>query len=205
MQRPGGGIESLAFLRLVELVVHKGDHMDNQLWGVKLLDAHAWMVCQHYGRGYSERKNERSLPEVNVTIFKSSPRRGALSAIRIGAMTLLLVAGILLAGCSGLKSSTAVVSQGSSDAVLDKPGSAESAILADLHGTIEIKTGDGQWTAAQTGQTLVSGQQLRSGALSNATLIFYDGSRMILGAEAEIAVDALDARTSGRASYRSPR
>ena len=78
-----------------------------------------------------------------------------------------------------------------------KPGSAESAILADLHGTVEIKTGDGQWTVAQSGQTLISGQQLRTGALSNATLIFYDGSQMVLGAEAEIVLDALDARTSG--------
>ena len=176
--------------------------MKNILWttsggGIKTLEALALAIRQQDGRGLSERKNVWSLPEVNVTIFKSSPRRGALSAIRTGAMTLLLVTGILLAGCSGLKSSTAEVSQGSSDAVLDKPGSAESAILADLHGTVEIKTGDGQWTAAQPGQTLVSGQQLRSGALSNATLIFYDGSRMVLGAEAEIAVDVLDARTSG--------
>ena len=76
-----------------------------------------------------------------MNIFKSSPRRGVISAIRIGAVTLVFVTGILLAGCSGLKSSTAVVAQGSSTAALDKPGSAESAILADLHGTVEIKTG----------------------------------------------------------------
>ena len=132
-----------------------------------------------------------------MNIFKSSPRRGIISAIRIAAMTLVFVTGILLAGCSGLKSSTAVISQGSSAAVLDKPGSAESAILADLHGTVEIKPGDGQWTAAQSGQTLISGQHLRTAVLSNVTLNFYDGSRMVLGAKAKIVLDALDARTSG--------
>jgi hypothetical protein len=86
---------------------------------------------------------------------------------------------------------------GSVNATLVKPGNAESAKLANLHGTMEVKTGDSQWTQAQSGQTLKSGQHIRTGSLSNATLAFYDGSRMQLGAEAEIALDTLDARTSG--------
>jgi hypothetical protein len=136
--------------------------------------------------------------EGNMSILKLSSKRGVIPAIRAGAATLLLVAGVLLAGCSGLKSSTPVaVAQGLANVTPVKPRSAESAILADLHGTVEVKTGDGQWTLAQPGQTLKSGQQLRTGALSNVTLAFYDGSRMHLGAEAEIALDTLDARTSG--------
>jgi hypothetical protein len=78
-----------------------------------------------------------------------------------------------------------------------KSDNAKSALLADLHGTVEVKTGDGQWTLSQPSQTLISGQQIRTGALSNVTLVFYDGSRMYLGAEAEIALDKLNARTSG--------
>ncbi len=109
----------------------------------------------------------------------------------------MFVAGVLLAGCTGSKSSTAVVSQGSSTATSVTPGNAESAILADLHGVVEVKTGDGQWAMAKSGQTLTSGQTIRTGALSNVTLAFYDGSQTHLGAEAEITLDALDARTSG--------
>ena len=133
-----------------------------------------------------------------MTFLKLPSKGGAIPAIRAGAVTLLLVAGVLLAGCSGLKSSPpVVVAQGMANATPVKPRSAESAILADLQGTVEVKTGDGQWTLTQPGQTLKSGQHLRTGALSNVTLAFYDGSLMHLGAEAEIALDALDARTSG--------
>jgi hypothetical protein len=128
-----------------------------------------------------------------MIILKASSRGRVISAIPAGAVTLVLIAGILLAGCTGVKSAP----QGAANAPLVNPGNAESAILADLHGMVEVKTGDGQWTLAQPGQTLVSGQQFRTGALSNGTLAFYDGSRMYVGAEAEIALDALDARTSG--------
>jgi hypothetical protein len=113
------------------------------------------------------------------------------------AVTLVLVAGVLLAGCSGNKSSTTVIDQGSANATLGVPSNAESAILTDLHGTVEVKTGEGQWTPAQPGQTLKSGQNIRTGALSNGTLVFYDGSYLHLGADAEISLDALNARTSG--------
>lgn len=132
-----------------------------------------------------------------MTFLKINSRKGAFPGIRAGALTLLLVFTILLASCSGSNSSTVVVSQGSPDETLDKPGNAESAILADLHGTVEVKSGEAQWTMAQPGETLKSGQNIRTGAVSNATLVFYDGSQMVLGAEAEIILDKLDARTSG--------
>ncbi len=118
--------------------------------------------------------------------------------IRSRAATLVLVASVLLAGCTGANSSTsAVVAQGATNAAPVMPSNAKSAILADLHGVVEVKTGDGQWAMAKSGQTLTSGQTIRTGALSNVTLAFYDGSQMHLGAEADVALDALDARTSG--------
>ena len=123
-----------------------------------------------------------------MTILKISSRREVVS--------LMLVAGILLASCTGLNS-TGVVSQGAVDAAPVKPSSANSAALANLHGTVEVRTGDGEWSVAQLGQTLQSGQGLRTGVLSNATLAFYDDSRMHLGSEAEVTLDVLDARTSG--------
>jgi Domain of unknown function (DUF5666)/FecR protein len=134
----------------------------------------------------------------NVTNLELFSRKGEIPAIRARVAILVLVASVLLAACTAPKSSTpGVVDQGSADTTLVKPSNAQSAILADLHGTVEVKTGDGQWTLAQAGQTLISGQHIRTGALSNVTLAFYDGSRTYLGAEAEIAVDALDARSSG--------
>jgi hypothetical protein len=129
--------------------------------------------------------------------IKLSSRGGSRPVRRMGAVTLILIASILLAGCTALKSSTAVVSQGSANAAPIKPENAKSAILTDLHGTVEVKTGDGQWALAQPGQTLKSGQQIRTGSMSNAAVAFYDGSRMQLGAEAQVALDALNARTSG--------
>ena len=153
-----------------------------------------------------------------MTILKLYIREGITPAIRAGVVTLLLVAIVLLAGCSGSQSSTAevsqpsvdlispssttrvsqnLVSQGSASASLLKPSDAASAVLVEFQGTVDVGTGDGQWSLAQAGQTLTSGQQLRTGALSNATLAFYDGSRIYLGGEAEMALDVLDARTSG--------
>ena len=64
--------------------------------------------------------------------IKSFSHRGAIAVIRAGAIILVMAAGILLAGCAGLKSSTAVVSQGSANAAPVKPGNAESAILTGL-------------------------------------------------------------------------
>lgn len=161
-----------------------------------------------------------------MTILKLCTRGGITPALRAGVVTLLLIAVVLLAGCSGAQPSPAVVaqpspavvaqpstalvspssttrvsqnlvSQGSANASLLKPSDAASAILAEFQGTVDVGTGDGQWTLAQAGQMLTNGQRLRTGALSNATLAFYDGSRTFLGAEAEMALDVLDARISG--------
>lgn len=128
--------------------------------------------------------------------IKVPSRKGIPSSIRVWAMILLVVAGILLAACAG--ESTKVVSQGSANETLtESPDNAESAMLADLHGMVETKTDDGEWTLAQSGQTLTSGQQIRTGALSNVAVLFYDESRLYLGAESEVALDVVDARTSG--------
>ena len=132
-----------------------------------------------------------------MPFLKLSSRKGVTSAIRLQAVTLVLVVAILLAGCTGSISSNATVSQGSANDSLVQPSNAKDAKLADLHGTVEVKTGDSHWTLAKAGQTLKSGQNIRTGALSDVTLAYYDGSYTHLGSEAEIALDKLDARTSG--------
>lgn len=81
--------------------------------------------------------------------------------------------------------------------IVEKPKDAQSALLADLQGIVEIKTGDGDWQTAQAGQTIQAGQSLRSGALSGVSLVFYDGSQAHFGDQAEVVVEKLDASTTG--------
>ena len=132
-----------------------------------------------------------------MTNLKRNSRNGHLPLFRSWGVSLVLLAAVLLAGCAGLRSSKNVISQGTDDAVPETPVNPENALLGSLQGTVEIKTGDGKWTPAESGQTLESGQQLRTDAFSNVTLAYADGSQTYLGADAEIAIDALNARTSG--------
>ncbi len=113
-------------------------------------------------------------------------------------VNLILVISILLAGCSGSNSSVPIIAdQMAPETTLVRPADAQSAVLTDLLGTVEVRTGDSQWSLAQVGQTLKSGQDIRTGALSNVSFEFFDGSHAYLGSEAEIAVDVLDASGSG--------
>lgn len=123
-------------------------------------------------------------------------RRGRAPNRRATAATLVLIAGVLLAACTGANT-PAVVAQGSPTTTGVKPSSAQNAVLTVQHGAVEIKTADGAWTPAEAGQTLSAGQHVRTGVLSNATLAFYDGSWSYLGSEVEVTVDALDANSTG--------
>jgi hypothetical protein len=75
---------------------------------------------------------------------------------------------------------------------------AQTALLDEVQGLVEVRASDGSWQAAAVGAPVRAGQRVRTGALSGATLVFYDGSRARLGPNTEIAVDALDAPRSGR-------
>lgn len=75
---------------------------------------------------------------------------------------------------------------------------AQTALLAEVQGVVEVQTAEGAWRTAAAGAPVRAGQRVRTGALSGATLVFYDGSRARLGPNTEIAVDALDAPRSGR-------
>ena len=80
--------------------------------------------------------------------------------------------------------------------VLSAPD-AHSAVIAEARGVVEVQSSDGAWAAIGMRQTLSAGQRVRTGDLSAATLLFYDGSRARLGPASEIAIDALDARLDG--------
>ena len=72
-----------------------------------------------------------------------------------------------------------------------------SAIVSQARGLVEVDTGDGRWAAAGVRRVLAAGQRIRTGELSGATLLFFDGSQARLGPETELVVDQLDARVDG--------
>jgi hypothetical protein len=74
---------------------------------------------------------------------------------------------------------------------------AQSAVISDARGMIEAQSSDGMWSAVKIGQTLSPGQRVRTGALSSATLLFYDGSQARLGSRSEVTLDEVNAVTDG--------
>ena len=74
-------------------------------------------------------------------------------------------------------------------------GNPEAAALTKARGLVQVLGDDGEWSTADAGATLTAGAHLRTGALSSAALVFYDGSQVSLGPSAELAIDELQART----------
>jgi len=70
---------------------------------------------------------------------------------------------------------------------------AETAVIDNIQGIVEMQTEKGAWTAVNQTTTIAAGQRLRTGNLSQATLNFYDGSQANLSASTEIAIDELNA------------
>jgi hypothetical protein len=68
----------------------------------------------------------------------------------------------------------------------------QSAVLKDIRGVVEIRVDGDTWTPVSTGQVIKAGQRARTGALSSASLAFYDGSTAYLGPNTEVSVDHLD-------------
>ena len=78
-----------------------------------------------------------------------------------------------------------------------EPTTPQAGVLRDVKGVVEVQAADGAWKAAANGDALTAGNRIRTRALSSATLTFYDGSRLRLGPETEISIDALDAQKAG--------
>ena len=74
----------------------------------------------------------------------------------------------------------------------------QSAVLSEAKGVVEQLAANGTWRAVSAGEVLRAGQRIRTGALSSASLSFYDGSQAQLGPSTEVSLDALDApKTAG--------
>ncbi len=77
-----------------------------------------------------------------------------------------------------------------------QPPSPDRARLLDVRGWVEVFR-EGSWQRVIVNGSVVSGEKIRTGTLSGATLGLYDGGRIELGAEAELDLKILEARTGG--------
>ena len=68
------------------------------------------------------------------------------------------------------------------------------ASLTDVQGFVEILEADGEWQAVTGPQALSAGSQIRTGALSSASLTFYDGSVATIGPDSGLTIEQLDAQ-----------
>jgi len=71
----------------------------------------------------------------------------------------------------------------------------QSGAVSEARGLVEAQGDDGSWEVVRAGHVVTAGQRLRTGTLSSATLVFYDGSQTRLEPNTEITVEALDALT----------
>ena len=77
--------------------------------------------------------------------------------------------------------------------VASLPVGPETAVLGDLHGVVSVQKPDGNWVQVSTLSSVAAGSRVRTGALSKASLTFYDGSVAKLGPDSEISIDTLNA------------
>lgn len=124
-------------------------------------------------------------------------------------LAFFLTAGILIALACGVAATlgtgaffwlTQRTTQRSEPAAIQSPSItiSQDAVLVPSRGLVEFKRKAGSWTVVD-GETAVSqGDQIRTGALSGAQVIFQDGSRTSLGSDTTIALKELDFQSGNR-------
>jgi len=75
---------------------------------------------------------------------------------------------------------------------------AQAATLAQVHGAVEVLPfGSEVWRFSSVGDRIETGDRIRTGPSSAATLVFFDGSTTDLGAEADVTVAQIHSRRNG--------
>ena len=70
---------------------------------------------------------------------------------------------------------------------------ATTAVINDITGLVEVQKSENSWEAIHQTATLAEGERVRTGAFSQATLTFFDGSQAIIHGDSEISIDQLNA------------
>lgn len=78
------------------------------------------------------------------------------------------------------------------DIIVKRP---DQAVLQEPRGLVEVCIGDDQWDIARPGEPLFSGAHIRTSSLSSVKILFWDGSSLFLGPQAEVVIDELDAQS----------
>lgn len=115
-----------------------------------------------------QHKNHRSQPQLAFNWLRPALATMAV----IGAVVLLLAGGFWLVG----------------------PRNAQAAVAMDIVGSVEVAANDTStsWKLLREGDAVRSGQRIRTGAASGATLVFFEGSRATLSANADVTLATLD-------------
>jgi mannose-6-phosphate isomerase-like protein (cupin superfamily) len=115
----------------------------------------------------------RPVPGLSQRWF-TIPGFAALAALFLGALILLSAAGVWLAG----------------------PPGGRSALVTDVNGRVEAAAAQGEpeWRAIYSGDRVYANERIRSFGASEATLVFYEGSRATIGANADLALNTIQAR-----------
>jgi mannose-6-phosphate isomerase-like protein (cupin superfamily) len=100
-----------------------------------------------------------------------APGFATLAAICLAALILFSAAGIYLAG----------------------PPGGRSALMMDVNGRVEASLDGVEWRAVFSGDRVFSGEYLRTFGASQATLVFFGGSRAVVGANADLALSVVEA------------
>ncbi len=117
-----------------------------------------------------QRRNHRPQTQPIFSLPWLRPAFATLAVI--GAVLILLGAGIWMLG----------------------PRHAQAAVAMDLVGQVEVAANDSaaSWQPLRAGDQVYAGQRLRTGEASNVTLVFFEGSRVTLGANADITLSRLE-------------
>ncbi len=69
--------------------------------------------------------------------------------------------------------------------------STQTAMLVDVIGQVEVASSSDGWHPLVDGDKVKSGQRMRVGSQSNATLVFFEGSRTTIGPDSELVLKRL--------------
>lgn len=74
------------------------------------------------------------------------------------------------------------------------PQNVHAAALLDVSGQVEVASSsqDSAWSTVSDGAKVTTGQRIRTGEGSSVTLVFFEGSRTVIGPQAELELTRLD-------------
>lgn len=75
--------------------------------------------------------------------------------------------------------------------LIGSPSNVQAATAMDITGQVEILV-DSQWTPLSEGDLVYSGDHLRTGADSSATLVFYEGSRSMISPNSDLTLSVVN-------------